>query len=62
MLAGLTPPALALLATLAVLADLALGEPRRWHPLVGFGRLAGALADRLNDGRARRGRGLVALG
>jgi len=25
---------------LAVLLDLWLGEPRRWHPLVGFGRLA----------------------
>ncbi|CAB1369674.1 adenosylcobinamide-phosphate synthase CbiB [Denitratisoma oestradiolicum] len=27
-------------ASLAVLADRLLGEPRRWHPLVGFGRLS----------------------
>ena len=28
----------ALLTVAAVLLDAALGEPRRWHPLVGFGR------------------------
>ncbi len=38
--------ALALL--LGSLADRLLGEPRRWHPLVGFGRLAQALEARLN--------------
>lgn len=30
----------ALLSIVAVLLDAALGEPRRWHPLVGFGRWA----------------------
>lgn len=30
-------------ALAAVLVDRGLGEPRRWHPLVGFGRLAHAL-------------------
>ncbi len=29
--------------TAGVLLDNWLGEPRRWHPLVGFGRLAAAL-------------------
>lgn len=39
-----------LLLCAAVLLDLLLGEPRRWHPLVGFGRLATALQRRLNPG------------
>lgn len=37
---------LALLA--GVMLDRWLGEPRRWHPLVGFGRLATAVEKRLN--------------
>lgn len=37
--------ALAMLA--ALLLDAALGEPRRFHPLIGFGRYAGALEKRL---------------
>ncbi len=47
------------LAALAL--DALLGEPRRGHPLVGFGRLAAALERRLNRGRARRLRGALAL-
>lgn len=46
-----------------VLLDLWLGEPRRWHPLVGFGRCAGWLESRLNTGAPwrRRVQGLLAL-
>ena len=60
MLSGLSPPALALALVAGVLLDLLLGEARRWHPLVGFGRLASALERRLNKGRARIVRGLLA--
>ena len=35
-------------ALLGVLLDLCLGEPRRWHPLVGFGRLVQGVEQRLN--------------
>ena len=38
----------ALLTIIAVCLDVLLGEPRRWHPLVGFGRLAQVLERRLN--------------
>lgn len=41
-------PASALAAPLAILLDRLLGEPRRWHPLVGFGRLVAWLEARLN--------------
>lgn len=43
-----------------VLLDLLLGETRRWHPLVGFGRWANAIERRCNRGRARFWRGLAA--
>ncbi|SDU34208.1 adenosylcobinamide-phosphate synthase CbiB [Halopseudomonas salegens] len=47
-----------------VVLDQLLGEPRRWHPLVGFGRLAGWLERRLNQPalaqRASRWRGVCA--
>jgi len=55
-----------LIALLAVLLDRLLGEPRRWHPLVGFGRLA-QRTERLFYGAAaisplsRRLRGLAAV-
>lgn len=49
---------LALIGALAL--DAWLGEPRRWHPLVGFGRLAGWLEARLN--RDTRTGGLAAVG
>ena len=55
MLAGLTLPMLALLLIAGVLLDLLLGEVRRWHPLVGFGRLANALEQRLNRRRSLPG-------
>ena len=38
---------LALSMSLAVLVDALLGEPRRWHPLVGFGRYAQVLERKL---------------
>lgn len=44
----------------AVALDRLFGEPRRWHPLVGFGRLADWLEHRLNSGRGLRQRGLLA--
>jgi len=42
----------------AVLLDRWLGEPRRWHPLVGFGRVAGALERRLNRKPEQKGRSM----
>lgn len=39
---------LALTCVAAVALDALLGEPRRWHPLVGFGRLAQRLEQRFN--------------
>jgi adenosylcobinamide-phosphate synthase len=46
----------ALLAVAGVALDAALGEPRRWHPLAGFGAAAAWLERRLlaPPGRARR--------
>ncbi len=53
--AALCLPACALAG---VLLDGVLGEPRRWHPLAGFGRFAEALERALN--RRRMGGGLLA--
>ncbi|MCF6199663.1 MAG: adenosylcobinamide-phosphate synthase CbiB [Hyphomicrobiaceae bacterium] len=39
----------ALAAIIAVCLDGLLGEPRRWHPLVGFGALADGIEKRLNQ-------------
>lgn len=52
-----------LCAVLAVLLDRWLGEPRRWHPLVGFGRVAAGLERRWNRGGRvrRRAAGLLAV-
>ncbi len=51
---------LALSMLAAVLLDACFGEPRRYHPLVGFGRLATWLAARLNRAGAGRWHGLLA--
>ena len=40
--------AMPLAALAAVMLDRLLGEPRRFHPLVGFGKLASAIEKRLN--------------
>lgn len=47
-LAALAPYSMPLAALSAVLLDRLLGEPGRWHPLVGFGQLAAAVEKRLN--------------
>jgi len=60
MLTGLPPLTLALLLAAGVALDLLLGEAPRWHPLVGFGNFATRLERRLNRGRRRIGRGLLA--
>ena len=41
--------------------DLLLGEARRWHPLVGFGKLAQWLERRLNGGGLRIARGAAGV-
>ena len=60
MLSGLSLPLLALLTAAGVLLDLLLGEARRWHPLVGFGRYANLVEQKLNRGRVRTLRGALA--
>lgn len=44
---------------IALVADQILGEPRRWHPLVGFGTLAQRIEARFNHGEQRIGRGTL---
>jgi adenosylcobinamide-phosphate synthase len=51
MIGQLTVPAVCLLAAAGVALDAVLGEPRRAHPLVGFGRFAKWLEQRLNPDR-----------
>jgi len=46
----LSAPTFLLILPLGLLLDHWLGEPRRWHPLVGFGRLADALEAALRRG------------
>lgn len=60
MLTGLAGMTFAAALLLGVLLDLLLGEARRWHPLVGFGRLAAALEARMNGSRARLAAGAAA--
>jgi adenosylcobinamide-phosphate synthase len=50
----------ALLMACAVLLDRLLGEPRRWHPLVGFGRYVMWLERRMNTADASHFSGAVA--
>jgi adenosylcobinamide-phosphate synthase len=50
----------ALLMLAGVLLDVLLGEARRWHPLVGFGKLAMRIERRMNRGSHRIFRGLLA--
>jgi adenosylcobinamide-phosphate synthase len=45
---------------LGIVLDRLLGELPRWHPLVGFGRCASALEQRLNRGHRRILRGALA--
>jgi adenosylcobinamide-phosphate synthase len=52
---------LALALLLGVLLDAALGEPRRWHPLVGFGRYAKWLESRCNRGQPKYAARLVGV-
>lgn len=60
MLTGLTLLQVALLLVAGVLLDYFLGEARRWHPLVGFGNLAGLIERACNAGGARFMRGSAA--
>ena len=53
---------LALLSVLGVALDALLGEPKRWHPLVAFGRLADRLERRFNRSRADAGSDTPGLG
>lgn len=56
----MTTTASALAIPLALLLDAWWGEPRRWHPLVGFGHCANKLEKWLNAGQQRIARGAVA--
>ncbi|GGC10819.1 cobalamin biosynthesis protein CobD [Oxalicibacterium flavum] len=60
MLAGLTFDMVALLVWLGLALDRLLGEPRRWHPLAGFGNVAALIERRMNDKDAGRLRGMLA--
>ena len=51
----------ALLSVAAVALDALLGEPKRWHPLVAFGRFADRIEQRFNSGgRGWRSHGVTA--
>jgi adenosylcobinamide-phosphate synthase len=60
VLSGLSLLHVALLMLAGVLLDVLLGEARRWHPLVGFGKLAMRIERRMNRGSHRIFRGLLA--
>ena len=46
---------------IAFLLDAAMGEPRRWHPLVGFGNLAIRVEQKLNKQKSQIGSRLAGL-
>ncbi|GGY05355.1 adenosylcobinamide-phosphate synthase CbiB [Paludibacterium paludis] len=60
MPSAILSPGLSALA-LGFTLELAVGEPKHWHPLVAFGTLASWLEVRLNLGRSRFTRGLAAV-
>ncbi|WP_420474063.1 adenosylcobinamide-phosphate synthase CbiB [Noviherbaspirillum sp. ST9] len=60
MLTGLELSQVALLMAGGIVLDWLLGEPRKWHPLVGFGRFAGTVERGMNKGHGRRWRGVLA--
>ncbi|WP_151634356.1 adenosylcobinamide-phosphate synthase CbiB [Noviherbaspirillum aerium] len=65
MLSGLSLSAVTLLMLAGIALDWLLGEPRRFHPLVGFGRLAGLIEAQCNQGWAgapRYLRGVIGWG
>lgn len=45
---------------LSLLADRLLGEPKRFHPLVGFGALVDLLEAKLNRGQEKISKGMIA--
>jgi adenosylcobinamide-phosphate synthase len=53
-------PLTATLSLAGVLLDRCFGEPRRAHPLIGFGKLAVRIEARLNTGRHGRAVGVLA--
>lgn len=57
MLSGIPLAWLGMLALAGVMLDMLLGEPRRWHPLVGFGKAANAIEARLNRRQGEAGAG-----
>jgi len=61
VLTGLDWTQSALLMLCGVLLDLLLGEPRRFHPLVGFGKLASAIERLLNRVSPSHARSAVAV-
>ncbi|WP_267253711.1 cobalamin biosynthesis protein [Noviherbaspirillum soli] len=60
MLSTLSVSGIALCVAVGVLLDLLLGEARRWHPLVGFGRWAATIERHGNSGGHRTLRGGLA--